>query len=216
MMRLCILLLLLVPAATAHTTVPAADDALCLTVGHTKEPITTYVRSGLDLIVSTNNNPGGQCASADRGDPVEAFHNAVTEATLIAPDGSEMDLMPLGRQHGEVGRFTGSDPYMLTAPGQYMLRLAGAWDGHDFTGTYQVSDEVQDVGETYLPTLPTDTTLDALASRIQALEDHMDAMMQAQMQMEDAHKDDGNTIPAPGAILAAAAIVGVALIARRR
>jgi len=212
---LAVLFVLLVPAASAHNTVPTDDGAYFLTVGHLNEPATTFMQSGLDLSVRVNE-------SGERGAEVPDLHQTLS-ATLIAPDGTEMES-GLRVQHGSVGRYSFENPYYLTQPGQYRLRLVGTIGETMVDGVYDVSGPMQDKRDLWFPDedVPTglelqqqaaalQTEVDALEAQVQVLESRIDAMETA---------GGGSTTeqgaPGPGGLFVLLAIVGAALVFARR
>lgn len=106
--------LLLVPSVAAHTTVATADGSYLVTVGNLGEPVTTHVKTGLDLLVRANQT----------GRPGITGAHLTLNATLIAPNGEELS-QPLEGQFGKPGAYTFEDPYVLTVAGEYYLRLSG-------------------------------------------------------------------------------------------
>lgn len=107
---------LLAPAASAHTTVTTPDGKYFVTVGNLNEPITTFVKTGLDLVVRANN-------SGVRGAGIGGLQLTLN-ATLLAPNAKTLS-QPLRAQFGVAGGYSFSEPYFLTQPGEYFLRLTG-------------------------------------------------------------------------------------------
>lgn len=120
MARLVVLLILLasiaLPAANAHTTVTTSDGKYFVTVGNLNEPVTTFMKTGLDLIVRANN-------SGVRGAGIGGLQLTLN-ATLIAPNDATL-TEPLRTQFGVAGGYSFNEPYFLTLPGTYYLRLNG-------------------------------------------------------------------------------------------
>jgi hypothetical protein len=147
-------LLLAVPLASAHTSVITADGKYRMAIGNLNEPVTTYVKTGLDVILSTNNTART---------PVVQNPGNLT-ATLIAPDGVTKLSQALTAQFGKPGSYTFTEPYVLTQPGQYTLRLTGTILGSPVDGTYNVAGKVPAMGNVTFPDshVPTNAELMAL------------------------------------------------------
>lgn len=208
-----IALLLIVPSVAAHNTVESDDGEYFITIGHSNEPTTTWMKTGLDLTIREN-------VDGEGGDEVPGAHNTLT-ATYISPGGEEM-TQPLETQHGAVGRYSFSDPFYLTEPGQYRLQLSGTIENTTVDGTYDVSGPVPAWGEATFPDVNTMTNgelqdeIADLASQVAALQSQVD-----QLEAEaDAHADEGDdagtTTPGPGFVLVALAMVALAFLARRQ
>lgn len=104
----------LAPPAAAHTTVATTDGKYLVTAGNLNEPITTFTKTGLDLIVraNTTNRPG-----------ITGLHLTLT-AVLTAPDGKD-HTEPLESHFGKPGSYSFSEPYTLTQAGSYFLKVTG-------------------------------------------------------------------------------------------
>jgi len=70
-------LVLVVPAALGHATYPTDDGRFLITVGNLGEPVYTYQKSGLDLIIRENTTDRAEVPGVD----------ATLNATLVAPGG---------------------------------------------------------------------------------------------------------------------------------
>ncbi|MGB1585646.1 MAG: hypothetical protein ACPHID_01190 [Thermoplasmatota archaeon] len=192
-------LLLAVPMAGAHNTVQTDDGAYFLTVGHRSEPTATYLRSGLDLIIRENNN-------GERGDEVPDLADQL-QATVISPSGEELS-QPLVKQYGAVGRYSFGDPYILTEPGQYQLRLVGTIGDTAVDGLYDISGPLDDFRDLTFPRTDVPTLLE-LQDRIAALEaEH------AHHAMEEA-AEEGEDSPGVGMLALLVGLVGLAAWRRR-
>lgn len=207
-------LFLITPAALAHNTVETDDGVYFMTLGHANEPTTTWMKTGLDFTVREND--GGE-----RGDEVPGVQNTLT-AVYISPGGEEMEGT-LQLQHGAVGRYTFDEPLYLTEPGQYSLRLSGTIENSTVDGTYNVSGPVPAWGEHTFPDVNAATNgeletriadLEAQVARLQADMTAMQQQMDDMMAMEGGEKE--NNVPVPGAIAATLALVGAAMLLRRR
>ncbi|HUR61733.1 MAG TPA: hypothetical protein VM286_05145 [Candidatus Thermoplasmatota archaeon] len=107
--------LLLAPVVSAHQAAYSVDNKYRFSVGHLNEPITTYVKTGLDLSLSLNDAARTAVPQLNPGN---------LTATLTAPDGSTLSL-PLQNQFGTVNHFTFTEPYVLTQGGVYRLKVTG-------------------------------------------------------------------------------------------
>lgn len=107
--------LLLAPVASAHQAAYSVDNKYRFSVGHLNEPITTYVKTGLDLSLTLNDASRTAIPQLNPGN---------LTATLVAPDGNHLSL-PLQNQFGTVNHFTFTQPYILTQSGVYHLTVTG-------------------------------------------------------------------------------------------
>lgn len=195
-----LLLVALVPAGEAHTTQPAADGTHCITAGNLNEPITTYVKTGLDLIVRESLG-AGTCDSGDRGDEVAGAHETL-EAVLMAPNGAELK-QDLRVQHGAVGRYSFTEPYILTEPGEYFVHVTGTLGGIAVDETILVgSGPVPAWGDHTFPAAGLGDPED-IESRVAALE----AMALEHMPSEGETTPGLGVLALLGTVLVAAALV---------
>lgn len=190
---------LIAPVAVAHNTVQTDDGEYFLTVGHRNEPTATFLRSGLDLIIRENNN-------GERGDEVAGLADKLT-ATVISPSGEELSH-PLHTQHGAVGRYSFGDPYVLTEPGQYKLRLSGMIGDTVVDGTYDISGPLDKYGDLTFPRTDVPTPLE-LQERIASLEARI-----VELEAHEREHSNGYT-NGPGLILVLGTIVGLAMARRQ-
>lgn len=195
--------LLAASAASAHTTAPVAGGAYCVTAGNLNEPVTTYVKTGLELIIREGLG-AGTCASDDRGADVTGAHESL-EATLIAPSGAEL-TQALQPQFGTVGRYTFEEPYVLTEPGEYHVHVTGTLGDQAVDETILVgSGPVPDWSDHTFPALGL-PTMQEIDGRLSALEAHM-------------HEgdDEDSSIPGIGVLwVMTIAMVGAAMLYQRR
>lgn len=194
-----LLVSLAAPHASAHVTYPTDDDAYQITVGQQGEPVYTFQRTGLDLIIREN--------TTERTE-VSGLEETLT-VTLVGPGGEERNL-PIEPQFGSVGRYTFVEGYTLTQPGLYQVRIEGTIRNTAVSGTYDMPHEVLPQSEIMFPDegLP---TLKDLRDRNQALEQRVQALEEAGSGGDDAGRDS----PAPllGVLLA---LVLVAFVLRRK
>lgn len=186
------------PAADAHARSTSSDGKVTIVVGHLNEPITTYVKSGLDLRFTHVGN----------ATPVLGAQNTLT-AVLVAPDNTTTLESRLEAQFGKDGSYTLEEPYFLTQPGQYRLRLTGTAGGSDVSGTYSVASPVPAQGGATFP----DTNVPSNAE----LQDRL-ARAEARIAQLESQAGTSGTKPAPGlALPLTVALLGlVALVAVRR
>lgn len=118
-LRACLLAaLVLAPVACAHSVQSAGGRAFV--VGLLNEPVTTNMKTGLDLCVQT----------ADASHAAAPIDTAAFQVWLIAPSGVNMS-MPLAAQYGRLGCYTFAKPVILTEAGQYSVEIHGAVNGSD-------------------------------------------------------------------------------------
>lgn len=198
--------LTLAPTASAHTTVDTDDGRFFITAGNQNEPILTYTKTGLDLIVREN-------VSGERGDEVPDLHRTL-EVTLIAPNGDQM-TMDLKTQFREVGRYEFVEPYVLTQPGEYFAQVTGEIDGTPVdqrillgSGPVPAYDDL---------TFPHDVqTLQGLQERIAQLETEVTALQDEVDAMKKAQADAGaNEASAPGPVALGVVALAAVLLTRR-
>ncbi|MFO1534339.1 MAG: hypothetical protein ABR586_01605 [Thermoplasmatota archaeon] len=108
--------LLVAPAASAHQTAYSVDQKYRFSIGHLNEPVTTYVKTGLDVGFTLNDAARTAVPQLNPGN---------LTATLVAPNGETLS-MALQNQFGTVNHFTFTSPYVLTQSGVYKLRLTGS------------------------------------------------------------------------------------------
>lgn len=202
MLGILLALCLLVPTAAAHERYFSPDDRFLIVLGEQGEPVYTYDFTNLDLSVRDNAT----------GEPITGVEETL-EATLVAPDSSELSL-PLAVQHGQEGRYEFVEEYQLTMPGQYEVRLEGDIDGTDVTGTYLLPGPRGDFRDI---TFPHDDVPDLreLQDRIDALEAQVEAL-DNQEQSNGVATSDENGAPGPGALLLLGALGAALVVARRR
>ncbi|MBW3582821.1 MAG: septum formation initiator family protein [Euryarchaeota archaeon] len=203
----------LTPSAIAHATAPTDDGRFFITVGNQNEPVTTWTKTGLDLIIRENE-------SGERGAEVPDLHRTLS-ATLISPGGEEM-RMDLKTQFREVGRYEFTEPYVLTEAGQYRLRLVGEIDVTTVDGIYDVSRPVPSWSEITFPAeakTPTELEAenDALRQEIDDLEARLSTLESDQAALqEQVDAQETNEATALPSVLAVLGIAGLIAIARRR
>jgi MYXO-CTERM domain-containing protein len=188
--------LMVVPAAAAHVTYLTDDEAYVITVGQQGEPVYTFQRTNLDLIIREN---------TDERAEVGGVHETLT-AVLIGPGGEELEG-ELSPQHGATGRYQFADGYTLTQPGVYTLRLTGTIGESTVDRVYDLPHAIHSQSEVMFPDRGLDD-LRALNARVADLETRL-------MQAETQAADNGEA-PAPGLALVALLVLGLALLARRR
>jgi hypothetical protein len=199
-------LLLLAPGAMAHTTHLTDDGQYCIVIGQQGEPVNTFQRTNLDLIIRPNLSGSTDLAERDcDGDnPVDGVHETLN-AYWIAPGGEEHhDELVL--QRGQV-RYQFANTYMLTQPGYYNLYLEGHINGSPVDGEYLNDHNIRDMTELMFPDqgLPNPRDTAALEARVAALE--------AQL----AEGQGGNAeAPGPGALVLVGLIAFSALFLRSR
>lgn len=198
---LALALLLLAPAAAAHTTASSADGKLRVVVGQLNEPVVTYSKSGLDVCL-TQNTTAREPVTANPGDLV---------ATLRSPSGGELSL-PLRAQFGRAGCYQFEEPYILTEPGQYVLDLKGTAAGSpvDLRGV-KAGGPVADQGNITFPQQVPD--LRGLQAQVTALQARVQ-QLEAADAAEATKPAKGAPLPMAALLLAALALAAVA--ARRR
>lgn len=200
-------LLLFVPTATAHTTVGTADGKYLVTAGNLDEPVTTFTKTGLDLIIRANQTGNAGITGA----------HLTLDATLIAPNGEELSE-PLEGQFGEPGSYTFEDPYFLTLPGEYFLRVKGKINETDVDLRILVGSGPIPAAEEL--TFPDEIQSEKqLQQRIADLEKRLaDLQVQVDAMGSDAEKKDGGSAPGTDSftMLLLLATVGVVLARSRR
>lgn len=203
--------LLIVPAVQAHTTVGTPDGKYFLTVGNANEPVTTYVKTGLELTLTRNE-------TGTRGAQVPGQHLNMT-ATLISPSGKERS-MPLRTQFGSVGVYNFDKPYILTEPGEYFLRVGGNIEGNpvSISKTLVGSGPVPAWEDAVFPAeLMTPEQVEARLKQLEAenaaLKAQVSSLQSDVSSLKNAPK--GNS-PAPDLALLGLAAVGLVLVMRRR
>lgn len=201
-------LLLALPAASAHATVLTDDEAYYLTVGNLNEPTTTFMNTGLDLIVRVNDD-------GEPGEEVPDLHQTLT-ATIVAPDGTEKS-MDLRTQHGAVGRYSFAEPYYLTQPGQYHLRLVGNIGDTQVDDVYRISEEVPDIRDAWFPDQDVPTLAD-LQQQVADLEGQVADLESRLAALETGTPDQEGrqSAPGPAAALLVLVLLCVAFLVRRR
>lgn len=213
-------LLLLVPAASAHTPVASADGQVTASIGLLNEPVVTYATTGLDVCFRTN--AGTALSFGATSTEVTENANANFTVTLTAPDGQPY-VDNLRGQFGKPGCLTFDNPLVLTRPGQYLVELKSK-AGAVFNGTTFDVKEVAAGGAVRLQgnvTFPDESTPDVrgLEQRIAGLQgevDGLEAQLQ-QMQQASATADAGDEF-APGApaALLMLGLAGLAAALRRK
>lgn len=160
-------LLATVPTVAAHTTVTTPDGKYFVTVGNLNEPVTTFMKTGLDLIVRANN-------SGVRGAGIGGLQLTLN-ATLAAPNGQTLS-QPLRSQFGVSGGYSFEEPYFLTLPGSYYLRLTGRINQTDvnFTGVLVGSGPIPSMDELHFPDAV--STPKEIEDRLAALESENDQL----------------------------------------
>ena len=158
---------LVVPAASAHTSVFTSDGRIRAVVGQLNEPVSTYAVSGLDVCFQANTTART---------PIAGINPGSITAVLRAPDGPEL-TQDLRAQFGRPGCFSFTDPYVLTQPGQYVADVSGTVNGttFSFTGVPAGGAVVDRAGITFpdadvASDKDTQEKVAALESRIAALE----------------------------------------------
>lgn len=188
--------LLAVPAASAHTAYTTADGKYRLAVGNLNEPVYTFVKTGLDVIITSNDTARTPFPISNPGD---------LTATLIAPDGHTLS-QPLTKQFGTVNRLTFQEGYVLTQPGQYKVHLVGTINGTAIDATINDAGVLGDQKDITFPDTQVPSSLE-LASRVAALEQQVSAMS-ASSSAPATHKS-----PAP---VAAYLVIALAVLAAAR
>lgn len=201
--------LLLAPTAMAHTSTTTDDGAYRIVVGNLNEPATTFMKTGLDLILQTND---------EARSPVVTNPGNLT-ATLVAPDGVTTLTQGLHGQHGKPGSYTFESPYYLTQPGQYTLRLVGHIEGSPVDKTINVAGPLTAMETVTFPDVGLSTPLDIdatiadLQADLAALEAE-NAALESRLAALEAKKDDQG-IPGPAVALLIAGLAGLAILRRR-
>lgn len=206
------LLLLAVPAASAHKTVYTADNKVKVTWGFLGEPAVTMTKTGLDLIL-TDNATGAPINGAEKTLKVELHYGD-----------EEVALSGFKAQFGAPGKYT--DVVTLTKPGIYVLHLAGTINGSDVDMEIPAAHEVEAIDDTYFPELASanasDAKVRALEAKVTQLEAKMTALeakvkTQTETPATVTPQAPAKTVPGAGA-LGALAVLGIAavVLARRR
>lgn len=193
-------LVLFAAPAVAHTSYVTPDENIRIVVGNLNEPITTYVKTGLDLHLY--HNDAGRT-------PLSGVQPGAMRAILIAPDNTTME-QDLQFQHGSTHKYTFSKPYTLTVPGQYVLRLSGTINGTAVAADINVAGPVESIEASAFPT-PI-VANDVLATQIADLESTV-ADLETRLA---AAESKSKSLPGPGLPILLAAIAAVALAATRR
>jgi hypothetical protein len=182
-------LLAVAVTAQAHVTHLTDDEAYFITIGQQGEPVYTFQRTNLDLIIRINED-------GERGAEVGGVHETLT-ATLIAPGGEELQGT-LTVQRGSEGRYQFDGGYTLTEPGVYTLRLVGTINDTPVNDVYAMPHEIYSQADVMFPDqgLPTLKELDA---RLQALE----------------NGSGERAVPGPALVAVLAALGAVAVVLRR-
>jgi hypothetical protein len=199
-------LVLIAPAASAHQAAFSVDQKYRFSVGHLNEPVTTYVKTGLDLILTLNDSART---------PVPQLNPGNLTATLVAPDGKEL-TMALQNQFGTVNHFTFVEPYVLTRSGVYHLRVAGNVFGSavDFSNVAVGSaTPVPPMGNVTFPDSKVLAPVE-LQGQLVALQDEVNALKARLNSVESGSSKGAPSLSAvPGFVLLLAA---VAVAAHRR
>lgn len=210
-------LLVLSPTAAAHKTAYTADGKYKVVWGFLNEPAITWQKTGIDLRITDNATGAG----------VAGLQDAI-EVHLKKGD-HEMHLEDLAGQFGTVGAYT--QVVTLTQPGLYTLVIHGKINDTVVDDLeIPAAHEIHEVEDTFFPatdespfTEGPDAEDDALLARLAALETEVAALKakqatQSQTPAPLTEQPTTTTAPVPGfGLLAAAlAVVGVALVLRRK
>ncbi|HET6398343.1 MAG TPA: hypothetical protein VFH47_02175 [Candidatus Thermoplasmatota archaeon] len=192
--------------AAAHTTYVTEDGRYRIVVGNLDEPVTTHVKTGLDLMIQLDD---------EARTPVTVNPGNLT-ATLHAPDNMTTLQLPLQAQYGRPGAYTFNEPYVLTRPGQYTLHLVGDIHGTAVDARIPVAGPVGDMAEVTFPDRNAPSTL-RLQQENAALREQVDALAARVIALEhaghDSHEEDA---PVPAGVLVAGLLTAMAVALRRR
>lgn len=203
------------PAASAHKTAYTPDGKIKIVWGFLNEPAVTWTKTGLDLRISDNVTGAPILGAAD------------TMEVHFRIGDEEMHFEDLAAQFGTPGAYT--QVVTLTQPGLYSIVIHGTINGTTVDDMMiSAAHEVNGVDETFFPK-PSEnpfetgnpsalsTEVAALKARIDALEAKIKTQSQTPATVTPQPSVSGSA-PAPGLgmIALAAAIVGAALILRRK
>lgn len=214
------ILLTVIPASSAHSVQVLPGDVRVV-VGLLEEPVTTDMKSGLDICFTTN--------TTDKA-PV-TIDTATLEVTLESPNGHSM-TQALKTQFGRAGCYTFTDPIFFTQAGQYTVDLDGKLNGADFdVHGIKAGGAVAAMSAITFPDshvagnlqLGNDTRVNQqqIAQLQQTLADLQQNILQLQRDVAALKASQSPTTtakgsPAPTMVLAGLAVVVVAFAARRR
>jgi hypothetical protein len=182
-------LLVLVPAASAHqtcftsgtgacSTSVQADSKVKLVYGNLYEPVSTYQKTGLDLIVSDakGNALAGLEAVDHDGKPLASppIHVSLTYS------GQTLDMTPEFKgQFNAPGRYT--FPLIYTKAGAYVLHVTGTINGTTVDATVQPAHPIEDSSDLMFPAKvdspeASAAKVTALSGQVSQLTGDLDAM----------------------------------------
>jgi hypothetical protein len=126
----------------AHATAYSPDGKIRFTYGHLDEPVYTFQKTGLDLILRDNATgaslPGYEYPSG--GGPAKL----TVKYRYGGPGGPELNITEEFRgQHGNPGRYT--YPIMFTQPGSYYLLVSGVINGTLYSMELAPAHEIESI-----------------------------------------------------------------------
>ncbi|HUR69204.1 MAG TPA: hypothetical protein VM370_08155 [Candidatus Thermoplasmatota archaeon] len=195
------------PTAAAHKTAYSPDGKLKIVWGFLNEPAVTDTKNGLDLRIQDNAT----------GYAIPDLQSHLHAEMHYGDQETEMDLEG---QFGKPGYYTAV--LTPTKAGVYVLHLSGEVNGTELDMEIPGAHEVEDIADTYFPAEEDDDK--ALEDRVAALETEV-AALKAQIKTQtqtpatltpQPTATGSGPIPAVGVVLAALAVVGVALLVRRK
>lgn len=213
------LALVLAPTAAAHASKNTEDGKYRVTWGLLSEPGFTHEKNRLDLIIRENATGAG----------VGGLHaENLTITLLYGEEAYDLgNITPNRNAKGSAfagdGNYTSQNFVYLTRPGIYALHIQGDIRGTPVDLTIPAAHEYESMGEIMFPD---EIEIGGgeggdLAARVAALEAEVQAL-KAQQQTQSStpatvtEQGPQNGIPAAGVLVAALAVVGAALILRRR
>lgn len=203
-----------VPTAAAHKTTYTEDGKIKIVWGFLNEPAVTWTKTGLDLILSDNAT----------GAPISGASETL-EAHLIWGD-DELHFEHLRAQHGKPGGYT--DVVTLTQPGLYSLKLHGTINGSAVDMTIPAAHDTSAIEGTFFPsaenpfmvgedgTAALQAEIADLKARIAALEAKATTQSQTPATVTEQPPAVTSDVPSAGLLLGALALVGAALVLRRK
>lgn len=213
------LALVLAPTAAAHASKNTEDGKYRVTWGLLSEPGFTHEKNRLDLVIRENATGAGVGGLTAANVTIKlVYGEEAYDLGEITPNRNAK-----GSAFAGEGNYTSQHFVYLTRPGIYALHIAGDIHGSPVNLTIPAAHEYESMSEIMFPD---ETEIGAgeggdLAARIAALEAEVQAL-KAQQQTQSStpatvtEQAPQNGIPATGAIVAALAVVGAALVLRRR
>lgn len=207
---LAALSLAIAPTVAAHKTSYTTDGKVKIVWGFLNEPAVTWTKTGLDIVFTDNLT----------GSPILGAADTV-EAHLKLGD-QELHLDALAARFGTPGAYT--QVVTLTRPGLYVLNLHGTINGSAVEMDITAQHEVHEIETTFFPATQespfsedegVDPEVAALEARITALEAKIRTQAETPATLTE-QPTATSPVPSASLLAVALAVVGSALILRRR